>query len=73
MFLNKLDSDGKSVTQVEWPHTCNAVEKLAKEHILDKRPFLAGEWDYEKGTGKPAKDCYQEDNGLVIFFWYVFT
>ncbi len=40
MLLNNLDSDGKSVTQVEQPHTHNAVETLTEEHILDKRTFL---------------------------------
>ncbi len=58
MLLNNLDSDGKSVKQVEWPHTCNATKKLSKENILDKRLFYK-EWDDEEGTWKRAKDHYQ--------------
>mmetsp|Transcript_1651 Transcript_1651/g.3669 ORF Transcript_1651/g.3669 Transcript_1651/m.3669 type:complete len:106 (-) Transcript_1651:44-361(-) len=59
MLLNNLDDDGKSVAQVERPNTRNAVERLAKEHIHERRPFFTGEWDDEKGTWKPAKDRYQ--------------
>ncbi len=36
MLLNNLDDDEKSVAQVERPNTCNAVERLAKEHIHER-------------------------------------
>ncbi len=47
--MNNLDCDGKSVLQVEQPNSGNAVERLTKEHILDKSPFFMGEWAYKKG------------------------
>ncbi len=59
MPFNKWDSDGKSVTQVEWPHTHNAVEKLAKNIFLTGGHFFKGRMGWWKGDMEASQDCQQ--------------
>ncbi len=55
MLFKNIYDDGNSVAQVEWPKTCSTVDKVAKDHTLEKRPFFTGECDDKKGHGASQK------------------